>query len=109
MKITYLDGRPDEVVTEAHYLVTVDGTDWKTDARWTMTMDLTQMCKDAGKKVKHKYVNGEEFHGVDLPATRFKKALKLIRRFCDYDKVQEVQQYLDDNFPKWAQEFRKLG
>lgn len=109
MKITYLDARSDEVVEEPHLIITIENTDFYND--WfRFTVDLTEMCKTVGKRAKdYDPDTKRDYCYVDYPIPRFKKALKLIHKFSDDDQKEQVQWYLNDHFPKWAAEFRKLG
>lgn len=109
MKISYLDGRPDEVVEDRHFRVELEERDSWHECNWRMTIDLTEMCETAGSRIKyydpHK---GTYVYLTDYPASRFRKALKLIRTYADDDQQEQVLKYLDANYPKWAAEFRKL-
>lgn len=108
MKITYLDGRPDETVEDPHFCVTICGYE-DFVSRWNMTMDLTEMCDAVGKKTEW-YDNQEVLHkSVTFSASTFKKALKLIIRHGSQDLVDQVQWWLDKNYPKWGKEFKKLS
>ena len=111
MKISYLDGRPDEVVEEEHFTVKLDvyDSDWKAPVSWSMDIDFTQMCKDAERKVTETDAYGEKFTYVVFPIPKFKKCLRLIHRYSDYEAIEDVQKYLDDHFPKWGAFFRGLG
>lgn len=108
MKITYQDGRPDEVVEDPHFCVTLCGSE-DFVSNWNMTMDLTEMCDAAGKKVLYENAHGEFIKGVTFSATTFKKALKLIIKHGSPDLVDQVQWWLDKNYPKWGNEFKKLS
>ena len=95
-------------MSDEHFLVSVgDFTDmWYP---WQMTIDLTEMCGAAGKKIKYADQDkGCQYWGVDLPVPQFKKALKLIHRYSDDDQRGRVQKYLDEHFPRWGKEFGKL-
>lgn len=110
MKISYLDGRPDEEVKEEDFTVTFsDPYGWMDGVSWTMEVNLTQMCKDAGKKVKDWDCEKRcDYYYVDYPIPRFKKVLKLMCKYAAEDTLGEVQKYLDQHFPKWGTEFRKM-
>ena len=45
---------------------------------------------------------------VAYPVPRFKKVLKLMCKYAAEDTLGEVQKYLDQHFPKWGTEFRKM-
>lgn len=109
MRITYLDGRPDEVVEDYHFRVDLKGNNPWNGSWWRMSIDLTEMCETVGKKVKDwDTADLRWVYYVDYPVSRFKKTLKLIHRYADDDQQDRVQEYLDANYPKWAAEFRKL-
>lgn len=109
-KITWLDPtKQDETAEDPHFRVTLKGGEDFFVDQWAMTIDLTEMCNAAGKRVKDYDVDkGCEFYRVDLPVPRFKKALKLIIKHGEPDLVDHVQWYLDEHFPKWGKEFGKL-
>ena len=109
-KITWLDTmKPNETLEDPHFRVTLCGCEYFFVDRWTMTIDLTEMCNAAGKRVKDYDVdNGCKFYRVDLPVPRFKKALRMIVMHGEPDLVDHVQWYLDEHFPKWGKEFKKL-
>lgn len=108
MKITYLDGRPDEVVEDPHFCVTICGSE-DFISQWTMTIDLTEMCMAAGKKVKdYDTDKGCYYYRIDMPVPQFRKALRMIIKHGEPDLVDHVQWYLDEHFPKWGKEFKKL-
>lgn len=113
MKIRYLDGRPDEEVKEEDFIVTFgDPYGWMDGVSWTMEVNLTQMCLDAGKKVKERVKDWDGVYTdvvcVAYPVPRFKKVLKLMCKYAAEDTLGEVQKYLDQHFPKWGTEFRKM-
>lgn len=110
MNITWLDNlKPNETAEDPHFRVTLTGyEDFYVD-QWHMTIDLTEMCNAAGKRIKDYDTDKRcNFYRVDLPVPQFKKALKLIIKHGEPDLVSQVQWYLDKNFPKWGKEFKKL-
>lgn len=106
-KVAWLDYRPDE---NPHFRVDLCWTETFYVNRWYTTIDLTEMCLAAGKKVKDYDVDrGCQYYRIDLPIPQFRKALKLIRRYGDPDTTDQVQDYLDKHFPKWGKEFRDVA
>lgn len=107
MKITYQDGRPDEVVEEEHFLVRFEINNWP-DHNCEITFDLTEMCKSVGKKCEW-YDDWETLcNSVTFSTAMFKKALKQIRRYGEPETIEATQKWLDEHFPKWGQTFSKL-
>lgn len=65
-------------------IITIGDADGLDGWKWTMTIDLKELAEATGRKDK-------KFKLVEIPLTRAKKLLKLIRRHCyrneDLEKV----------------------
>lgn len=102
-RLTFLDGTPDTVTEEEHFLVNLHMWDWK------MTIDLTEMCNAAGKRIRGYDQRGNEYYHVDIPISQLKKAMKMIRKYGEADLCDEVEHYLDEKYPRWAKEWAKVS
>lgn len=106
-KVTWVDPtRPDEEMDEEHFMAKVWNQSF--DDQWTMTLDITEMCRTAG--TRDKYYDGAHHiwrYFIVYSFGEMRKALKLIRRYGDPELIDRTQEYLDAKFPRWGEVFRK--
>lgn len=81
------------------------------DIYWTschMTVNLDEICKTEGRKVKAEYRAGKWVTKTEYPAQKRRKLFKLIiENNCD-EILNDVEQYLTEKSKTFGQEFAGL-
>lgn len=72
------------------HIITIGDANGLDGWKWTMTIDLKELAEATGRK-------GKKFKLVEIPLTRAKKLLQLIRRYGTEDDFRKCDEYLRPN------------